>query len=115
MELDTVESGGYGIGRRATILLDDFWNLRCLECARHVVFLHPGGVGVDLAAGANRRWGHGLRTGGPVMGRTDPAAMHELHHDAATLGVHRIGHPPPGSDLRIVVNSWRPAITDSVR
>jgi hypothetical protein len=99
VQLDAVEAGGARVVGGRGVLPHHRLHLGRRQRARLVEGLQAGGVGEDLAGGADRARRHRLDARRLDVAAADAPGMHELQHDQPAVRVHRVGDAAPGSDL----------------
>ena len=103
MYFHTVKAGGNGVACALSKCSHDVGNLLGGQGAGHRVrHLALGRVDLTLNGGGTAG-DNGGAIGSARVGCA--ASVPNLHEDASTLGVHRIGHLPPGCNLRVVVDA----------
>ena len=99
MELHAIEAGLEREFRAAHIVGDHGGDLVAVKGPRGIAGLHGAAVdvGVHPQTSSDSRGRNRLGIGRLVGRHRDPADVHHLHHDRATLGMNRLSDPsPPG-------------------
>src|SRR5208282_6890778 len=109
MDLDAVETGGKGVSRCMTVLLDDLWNFGSCERAGCYTSLKAS-LSKGLSIRTNRRRSHRQATPRLERGVRHPPDMPELRKDPTAAGMDGLNHLSPSRDLCVIVDARRKGI-----
>ncbi|MCY1355797.1 hypothetical protein D9M69_422330 [compost metagenome] len=106
MQLDSIKTCVHGQACRLTVVLDDCGNLHHAQRMRGNEILKTcGRPGLSCRFDRGRCLGQGAFR--KQRGVGDASAVHQLHEDSTTTGMHGLGHLLPGCHLIFSLDAGR--------